>query len=402
MSIARAVSSSPRSATRRRGSANTRAVAAFAASALVLGAALVVVPAVVDGGSELDPAFGPSQGLWIDRPTVRSLPMSGEAWDDLARDANLDWGDASIADQDSRHDVYTFAGALYAVRRNDVAMRDRVVAAIEGAIGTEDGGRTLALARNLTGYVLAADLIGYRSTTFSSWLSSVRHEVLPNGSTPYTLITTHERRPNNWGTHAGAARIAVARYLDDRADLAAAVQVFRGYLGDRSAYADFRFGDPEWQADPANPVPINPAGATKAGFLVDGAIVDDVRRCECPVTYPPPKEKYQWEAMQGIVTQATLLDAAGYDDVWQWSDAAIRRAVLYLDVHADYPADGNNNFVTYLIDRGLGMHTSVGVDARSGQSIGYTDWTHPVQHQLTKIGPATVSARAERVNVERQ
>ncbi len=387
----------PAARTRRTG-AHWSVVASAALAALT---ASVVVPAAVAGASELDPAFGSSQGLWVDRATVRSGQMSGEAWDDLDRDANGDWGEADIADQDSRHDVYTFAGALYAVRRNDVAMRDRVVAAIEAAIGTEDGGRTLALGRNLTAYVLAADLIGYRSPAFSAWLSDVRHEILPDGTTPYTLVTTHERRPNNWGTHAGAARIAVALYLGDGADLGAAVEVFRGYLADRTAYADFRFGDPEWQADPANPVPINPVGATKDGYLVDGAIVDDIRRCECPVTYPPPPEKYQWEAMQGIVTQATLLDAAGYDDVWQWSDAAIRRAVNYLYVHADYPASGNNNFLTYLIDRGLGMNTSAGVDARSGQSIGYTDWTHPRQYEPGTIGPATVGATAERLIADR-
>ena len=32
-----------------------------------------------------------------------------------------------------------------------------------------------------------------------------------------TLVSTHENRPNNWGTHAGAARAAVARYLGDSA-----------------------------------------------------------------------------------------------------------------------------------------------------------------------------------------
>jgi len=364
---------------------------------VLAGLALVVVAcAVLAPGSShagLDPAFGPSKDLWVPRDVLRTLPVSGNAWDDLAADARSDWGTANISDQDSRHDVYTLAGALYAVRMNDVTMRTRVINAIESAIGTEAGGRTLALGRNLTAYVLAADLIGYRSQRLVDWLSSVRYEQLEIRN----LIETHGDRPNNWGTHAGAARIVTDLFLGDTADLGAAVRVFRGYLGDRSAYAGFTFGDPEWQANPAAPVPINPTGATKNGFDVDGVIVDDIRRCDCPVSYPPPKEKYQWEAMQGIVTQATLLDNAGYHDVWTWSDAAIRRAVHFLYVVDDYPAPGDNNFLTYLIDAGLGTNTSAGVDARSGQSIGYTDWTHV--RPLPPGEAATVGRPARRGHV---
>jgi len=341
---------------------------------LVWGVAVAVRDAsgVGDRVVALDASFGSSKGIWVERSVVRSLPTSGGAWDRLAKDALGEWGVANLAYQDSRHDVYTLAGALYAVRMNDTAMRARVVSSIESAIGTEDGGRTLGLGRNLTGYVLAADLVGYRSARFSAWLDQVRFESLEGN----TLVSTHMDRPNNWGTHAGAARIAVARYLGDEADLAAAVRVFRGYLGDRAVYARFQFGDPEWQADPSAPVPINPAGSVKNGYVVDGAVVDDVRRCECAVTSPAPKENYQWEAMQGIVTQATLLDAAGYDDVWRWSDAAIARAVGFLYEQALFPAEGDDTFLPYLIDAGLGTRYSVGVEAQMGKSIGYTDWTH--------------------------
>jgi hypothetical protein len=360
---------------------------------LIAAVALAVFSTVAlgpgNGRAGLDPAFGPSKDIWVSRQAVQAFPMTGDPWADLVADARRDWGVANIADQDSRHDVFTLAGALYAVRTNDLAMRGRVIEAIESAIGTEVGGRTLALGRNLTSYVLAADLIGYRSPRLVGWLTTVRYEQLEIRN----LIETHEERPNNWGTHAGAARIATDLFLGDQVDLAAAVRVFRGYLGDRSQYAGFSFGDPEWQANPSAPVPINPAGATKNGVVVDGAIVDDIRRCDCPVAYPPPQEKYQWEAMQGIVTQATLLDNAGYDEVWTWSDAAIRRAVNFLYVLADYPAPGDNNFVTYLIDAGLGTNTSAGVDARSGQSIGYTDWTH---RRMADRDGATVGTPARR------
>jgi hypothetical protein len=328
--------------------------------------------------------FAPSKNIWIARDALMALPTSGAAWDRVAADATSDWGMASIADQDSNHDVLTLAGALYAVRMNDTSMRAKTVAAIESAVGTEAGGRTLALARNLTGYVIAADIVGYQSDRFSAWLRTVRLVDLEGR----TLVSTHADRPNNWGTHAGAARIATDRYLGDDADLSQAVAVFRGFLGDRGAYAGFEFGDPEWQADPSAPVPINPAGATKNGINVDGAIVDDIRRCECSVSSPAPKENYQWEAMQGIIAQAELLRAAGHHDVWSWSDAAIRRAVDFLYGQANFPAEGDDSFLTYLIDANLGTAYSTGVADRPGKSFGYTGWTHGTT-PLPPPSPAT-------------
>ena len=350
-------------------------------------AAMAWMPGAVQSGSSLDGSFGDSRDLWVGRDVVRSLPTSGTAWERLADDATGNWGSPDIQDQNSNHDVLTLAGALYAVRTNDTAMRARVVDAIEGAVGTERGGRTLALARNLTGYVLAADLIGYDSPRFHSWVDGVRTADLDGR----TLISTHEDRPNNWGTHAGAARIAAARFLGDTADLQRATAVFRGFVGDRSAYTGFNYGDAAWQADPGAPVGINPAGATKQGYVVDGAIVDDVRRCECAVTSPAPRENYQWEAMQGIVTQATLLDAAGQDDVWSWSDAAIRRAVDFLYVQARFPAEGDDGFLTFLIDAHLGTNYSAGSEGRSGKSIGYTGWTHADATATATPSPTTTA-----------
>ena len=45
--------------------------------------------------------------------------------------------------------------------------------------------------------------------------------------------------PNNWGTHAGARRVAADLYLGDVTDLADAARVLQGCLGDRASYAGF-------------------------------------------------------------------------------------------------------------------------------------------------------------------
>ena len=51
-----------------------------------------------------------------------------------------------------------------------------------------------------------------------------------------------------------------------------------GWLGDRSAYAGFKFGDLSWQCDASKPVAIDPVGCVKNGVVIDGALPDEMRR----------------------------------------------------------------------------------------------------------------------------
>ena len=257
--------------------------------------------------------------------------------------------------------------------------RAKVLAAIDGAIGTEAGGRTLALGRNLASYVIAADLVGLASADpaldarFRTWISAARTEDLQG----LTLIETHERRPNNWGTMAGASRIAVDLYLGDATDLARAAAVFRGYLGDRAAYTGFSFGDLSYQADPAHPVGINPAGATKSGVDIDGAIPDDMRR-GCSFQPVPCHTNYAWEALQGVVVQAELLSRHGLP-AFAWSDNAVLRAADYLhrlDVaYGSWWAASDDTWQPWLINHAYGTHLPAS-HGGPGKVFGWTDWVY--------------------------
>mgnify|MGYP001598649865 CR=1 FL=1 len=312
----------------------------------------------------------PTAGIWISRAEVMALPMSGKAWEALKRDALSSWGTPDIQNQDSNQDVLTFAGAIYAVRTGDKVVEQRVVQSLEDAMGTESGGRTLALGRNLLSYVLAADIIGYRDAAFVNWVSKVRSTTLDGR----TLVSTHNDRPNNWGTHAGASRMAADLYVGDMSDFAKAATVFRGYLGDRNAYAGFKYGELWWQADPSKPVGINPQGAMKDGHPIDGVLPDDQRRAG-DFTWPPPKENYVWEALQGATVQAEILTRAGYP-AWSWSDEALRRAIIWLhDVDA-FPAGNDDTWIPWLVNSAYGTRFPAPSPARHGKNIGYADWTH--------------------------
>jgi len=109
-----------------------------------------------------------ADGIWISEAEIMGLPMSGPAWDKLAADATGPWGTPNLSDTNSDHDVLTLAGALYAVRTGDLGTRARVEAAIIAAMGTDENGSLLALSRNLLAYVLAADIIGYRTPWYEN------------------------------------------------------------------------------------------------------------------------------------------------------------------------------------------------------------------------------------------
>lgn len=315
-----------------------------------------------------------SRRLWIDPARIAELPTSGPAWESLLAAAQEPTDAPNLSNPEDPTNVRVLAKALVYARTGEVRYRSEVWSACRAAMGTEAGGSTLALGRELAAYVISADLVGglpgSADAAFRSWLRGVRERRLRGG----TLISTHEQRPNNWGARAGASRIAIAAYLGDAQDLERAARVFRGWLGDRVAYAGFEYGDLSWQAEPSAPVGINPIGATRDGHSIDGVLPDDQRRSG-PFRWPPPQENYVYGALQGALVQAVILHNAGYD-VWEWQDRALLRAFRWLDLEAHYPAQGDDGWEPHVVNFYYHSDLPAPVPARPGKDVGWTDWTH--------------------------
>jgi Alginate lyase len=335
-----------------------------------------------------DTSSGPRlrRWIWISPAQLRRLPESGPAWEQVLAAADSKMGHADLSDQDETHDTTVLAVALVYARTGEERYRRKAAAGIMDAIDTEHGGRTLALARGLLAYVVAANLIDLhdwdaaQDGVFRKWLDRVRFERLEPDARP-TLIATHERAPNNWGAHAGASRMAADVYLGDAADLARAAAVFKGYLGDRSAYRGFRFGaDDSWQADPSAPVGVLPVGARKDGHDLSGALPDDMRR-GCSFRWPPCGTRYPWEALQGLTAQAEILFRQGYD-AYDWQHQAIRRATEFLlRLNRRFPDDGwatpnVDEWLLWLLNDRYGLRVPVTATAGPGRGMGFTGWTH--------------------------
>jgi hypothetical protein len=320
-------------------------------------------------------AQGPGErreGIWISRAEIQVLPMSGRAWDELKRVADEPASVPRIGERNDDTDVCLMAKALVHVRTGEERYRDEVLAGVMAAMGSEDAGDCLSLARNLPGYVISAELVGLgptRERLFRAWLAELFDKELDGK----TLRGLHEDRPNNWGTHAGGSRAVLARYLERWDELERVARVFKGYLGDRASYDGFRFGELTWQADPAHPVGVNPRGAVKDGHSVDGVLPDDQRRAG-EFCWPPPQENYCYEALQGALLQAIVLWRAGYD-VWEWQDKALLRAFLWLEHQAGFPAQGDDTWQPHVINHFYRAGLRAPVPARPGKNVGWTDWT---------------------------
>lgn len=319
--------------------------------------------------------------IWISDEELAALPTSGAAWEQIRSIAFSDFGTAQGGHNDN-HDVKTLAQALVAARLNDNNLKDKVADNLLSAIGTENNGNSLSISRNLAAYVLAADIIDFRSfdsgreSRFRDWVErmiTIEHNSGGCGPSGCSIPAKHEDRPNNHGTMAGASRAAAAIYLGDNAELARTAQVFKGYLGDRSSYSGFNYGDLSWQENPSSPVGINPVGATKEGHNIDGVMPDDMRRGG-GFTWPPSYTGYVWEGLQGAVVQAEILYRAGYD-TWNWEDKALLRAVRFL-YSIDWPAQGDDAYVLYLINNRYGTNFPTSSPAGHGKNMGWTDWTH--------------------------
>jgi len=324
-----------------------------------------------------------ANGIWISSAEVQALPMSGSAWNGLKSAADNSCGTPDLANQDDSTNVCVMAKALVFARTRQETYRSGVVSALTSVVnsGTYNG-RALALGRELAAYVISADLIDLKNfdvaldTSFRAKIRSLLTTPTSGHSGATSLVHCHEDRPNNWGTHCGASRLAVYAYLGDTAGIARVAQLFKGWLGDRSLYSGFGFrsGELDWQCNPSAPVGINPTGCTRDGHSIDGVLPDDQRRAG-GFTWPPPKENYVWEALQGAVVQAVILKRAGYD-VFTWENQALRRAVEWLHSQANFPAVGDDTWTPHLINYYYGTQFPAPVPTSPGKNMGWTDWTH--------------------------
>ncbi len=350
------------------------------------------------------PTLNPGE-MWITKADLMARPMSGTAWTNMKNRADGSWGSANIADQNSTHDINTLAGALVFARTGTESYRTKVHDALMAVIGTDNNhdadctyspnmARSMAVGRNLTAYIVAADLIGMRpgtsadASTFANWVSMLRYKKnCPNTSVWQNLSQTHDDSVSNGSAMAGGSRIAAAIYLGDKTELDNAWQTYQRYLGDLTKATSIKMSANSngltWSYDPNTHPGVNPPGTTKSGHKIDGAIINDQGRGGA-FQWPPLYTQYPWEGLQGMFIQAQMLSRVGYPSFTAMSNAPKRALDYQYWLASDTgnsrwttegTSSGHDGWVVFLANKIYGT-SYPGGPATGGKNMAWTDWTH--------------------------
>ncbi len=321
------------------------------------------------------------------------LPTSGAPWQRLVQTAAAPIPAEALSCQDATASRATMATALVAARTNDDRLRAKVRDELLRIIGSEDGGtcghqernRPLAVGRNLTAYVIAADVIGFKAFdpadegTWRSWLSALRSKTLVGG---WALNSAMGRADHsNWGAHEAAALTAADLYLGDSGAVALDAAWARAWVDPRApmpwTYHPDKH-DYSWSSTGIPPAaPVNPKGASKNGIAVDGIPLVDMQRGAGFTSGQPTLTDYPRESLVGRTVQAELLHRAGYP-AFEWGDRGLLRVARRLLAFSQQWESGwyePRMNAYWILEKRLGAGLPRAESAVGRQVVG-TDWTH--------------------------
>ncbi|UCD37028.1 MAG: alginate lyase family protein [Fidelibacterota bacterium] len=333
-------------------------------------------------------------GIWTSAEELAAKPMLGLPWDRMKSAADeADPGWAYVSHQDNNNNAHILAAAIVYARSDDEVYRAKVEAACEQLAttgypalspminGKSADNRTLAWARETGAYALAADLVGYRTTEFETWLRNMAEVYV--GTDNRTLLWMFKVRPNNWGTHAFGSLCAIYAYLQDTTRLVEVrdywVQAVVGPKPEALDYGD----DLSWHVDENDLRLINPKGAVKQGLNIDGVMPDDMRR-NGSFNNPPPARStdYHWGFLQGTITGARILERFGLS-IWEVTDSAIYRAgytfqVRWEAAYGGWKADGDDLWMLPFLDEVYGTEWGENQPERVWDHGKNTGWAYVV------------------------
>jgi hypothetical protein len=326
-----------------------------------------------------EPTPSPGPGILLSRAELMALPTSGPAWEAIMARVQIPSGGSYRLGTRDDSNIDVLAYALAGARLDDESykrfVRDKVEHMMTAPRKEND---LLGPLRHLQTYVISADLIDLRSVDpaldarFREWLST---EIFfqYTGAGGGSVVSTHERRPNNFGTHAGASRIAAALYLGDAAELKAARDVWYGWAtGDSAFVPDARvWTGTDWQCSDSRPAGINQEGCRRDGHSLDGVIPEDQERCG-EYSWPPCATSYIHGATDGMTLSFWMLARQG-EDPWAWGDRAALRQMRW-KYEVGQPPHSGYRWQIPVVEAAYGLDLPGNDPAETSTNFGYADW----------------------------
>lgn len=321
-----------------------------------------------------------TRGILLSQEELMALPTSGPGWDALVARVQRPYGGAYVLGvrDDSNKDVLAHAlvGARLDLDDLKSFVRDRIAAMIAAPRNASD---VLATLRNLQAYVISADLIDLASfdpaldSRFRTWLAGEIRAEYSGGGGGGSVVSTHDRKPNNFGTHAGATRLVAALYLGDTEEYRRARDVWYGWAtGDPAHASDARsWSGTDWQCGDGRMYGINPAGCTRDGVDLDGVIPEDQRRCG-GLSITPCATNYVHGATDGMALSFWIMARQG-ENPWEWGDRAALRQMQWKYRVGQAPY-GGFRWQIPVIEAAYGIDLPGNAPAATSTNMGYADW----------------------------
>jgi hypothetical protein len=309
-----------------------------------------------------------------------TLPTSGPGWEAImARIASPFGGSYTLGTRDeSNKDV--LANALAGARLGNAAYKDFARDKIEQMMNaSRNTGDVLGTLRHLQTYVISADLIDLASfdsaldARFRTWLAGELRADYAGGGGGGSVVSTHDKKPNNFGTHAGATRIAAALYLDDDAQLKAARDVWYGWATGDPAYAPSTrvWTGTSWQCGDGRNYGINPTGCSRDGVSLDGVIAEDQERCG-EFSSTPCATNYIHGATDGMTLSFWMLARQG-EDPWSWGNKAALRQMEWKYDSGQAPYSGFRWQIP-VIEDAYGIDLGGNEPTAASTNMAFADW----------------------------
>ncbi|HEX9974807.1 MAG TPA: T9SS type A sorting domain-containing protein [bacterium] len=341
-------------------------------------------------------------GLWSSAAELSYKPMSGPAWDAVKNAADQNFYPPVIENNNHPSNVYALAAGIVCARlvteqgREPEAemYKNRIIQVVEHLIAdgipddcpnNPDDCNTLRWARNTGAFVLAADLVGYKTEEFNAWCRNMAEVWI--ASDGRTLLQMFKERASNWGAMAFGSLCAIYAYLQDTTRLNEIRDYWiKGIMGPNPCYTNYT-KDLSWQFDPDDPRIINPKDAVKQGLIIDGVIPVDQRRSGS-FQIPPNYTNYHWGHLQGLITAARILERVGLS-IWAIGDSAIYRAAYHYQVSWEqefggFMARGDDEWLLPFLDDAYGTKWAQNQE-RLWEHGKIAGWPYVVEKSMVKI-----------------
>ena len=335
--------------------------------------------------------------IFISRADLMRLPTSGAAWDGVMAKANEN-ATPNICDQDNKADINAMAAGIVYARTGNEAYKTKVITLINKAMASQRDNcynAVLAIGRQLGGYVLAADFVGYRDPSFTNWLAMIMDREIGGHSRWHVLRFTAYDTANNWGTHALASVTATDIYLNRTADIEKDWKVFSSY-GVPYGWPFNKTSDynQQWSCIPTGstgklPIAIN-SPCVSNGVNLDGAPVEDSSRSAFG-SY----SSYIHESMQGFVAMAQLWERTGRPG-WTVNNAQICRSLQFATRAGrlnDYSVDFS---AAYMGNAFCGLNLPTKSPANNGRMFAFGDYLFSGSSVVVTPIPVTITKTATR------